>query len=87
MSEQASQPQQEGHIQCSRCGNSNSPLEEPPFDSDLGKQIQGSICRNCWREWIQVSVRVINEYRLNLAMEEHSEILTSQMKQFLGIQG
>ncbi len=90
MSEQMNRPKNsgstnEGQIQCGRCGESKPQLEEPPFENSLGERIQETICQSCWGEWINLSVRVINEYRLNLAIEEHSRILESHMKQFLGI--
>ena len=74
-----------GSFSCRRCGNPNPPLDEPPFLSPLGKQIQESICQSCWQEWFQLSVRVINEYRLNLLSPQGSAIYDQHLREFLGL--
>ena len=75
----------EGQFACQRCGQPNPPLEEAPFENALGARIKESICQNCWREWIAMSIKVINECRLNLATEQGSQVFDSHMKEFLGL--
>lgn len=77
----------EGKIFCQRCGSTGEPLEEAPFENNLGAEIREKICQNCWREWIGMSVKVINEYRLDLSSDEGSQIFDFHMKEFLGLQG
>jgi Fe-S cluster biosynthesis and repair protein YggX len=72
---------------CRRCGKENAPLEEPPFLNDLGKEIQETICQACWREWFAMSIKVINEYRLNLLSPQGNSVYESHMKEFLGLDG
>ncbi len=74
-----------GDFVCRRCGLSNPRLEEPPFENRLGQAIHESICVSCWREWIAMSIKVINEYRLNLATEQGSQVFDHHMKEFLGL--
>jgi Fe-S cluster biosynthesis and repair protein YggX len=76
----------EGQFVCQRCGQPNSPLEEQPFENALGAQILERICQNCWREWIAMSTKVINEYRLNLATAQGSQVYDFHMKEFLGLE-
>ena len=76
-----------GQFVCRRCGLSNPPLEEPPFENALGKEILSKVCQSCWREWIGMSIKVINEYRLNLASPQGSEVFDLHMKEFLGLTG
>ncbi len=70
---------------CARCGVDNARLERKPFPNDLGGQIQERICTACWEEWKQMSVKVINEYRLNLSTDEGSRVYDDHMKEFLGL--
>ncbi|MBI4586998.1 MAG: Fe(2+)-trafficking protein [Planctomycetes bacterium] len=70
---------------CSRCGKPNPRREAPPFDSPLGKRIFETICAPCWKEWIAMSIKVINEYRLNLATEQGSKIYDHHLREFFGI--
>lgn len=72
---------------CNRCGKENPRIAEAPFDSDIGKKIQASICVPCWREWMAMSIKVINEYRLNLATERGQQVYDQAMAEFLGLGG
>ncbi|MBI4600394.1 MAG: Fe(2+)-trafficking protein [Planctomycetes bacterium] len=71
---------------CRRCSRPNARLAEPPFLNDLGRKIQESICQPCWREWFAMSIKVINEYRLNLLSPQGNQVYEAHMKEFLGIE-
>jgi Fe-S cluster biosynthesis and repair protein YggX len=72
---------------CRRCGKPNPRMVEPPFLNELGKTIHDTICQPCWREWFAMSIKVINEYRLNLLNPQHNKVYEDHMKEFLGIDG
>lgn len=74
-----------GPFTCQRCGQPNPPMEEAPFENALGARIKEKICQDCWREWIGMSIKVINEYRLNLASEQGAQVFDFHMKEFLGL--
>lgn len=75
-----------GGFVCKRCGRPNARLEEPPFLNDLGNRIQETICHSCWREWFAMSIKVINEYRLNLLSPQGNQVYETHMKEFLGLE-
>jgi Fe-S cluster biosynthesis and repair protein YggX len=70
---------------CTRCGKANPPLDEPPFPNELGRNVQRGICEDCWRQWVALSVRIVNEYRLDLMRPEASAAYDRHMCDFLGI--
>jgi Fe-S cluster biosynthesis and repair protein YggX len=72
-------------IHCLHCNKEKEPLSNAPMPSDLGKKIQASICTDCWKEWMTMSTKVINENRLQLFKPEHRQILEQQMRLFLGV--
>jgi Fe-S cluster biosynthesis and repair protein YggX len=74
-----------GAFRCRRCLEPNQPLEMAPFRSEIGRRIQATICQRCWREWMAMSIKVINEYRLNLATPEGNQVFEAHMKEFLGL--
>jgi Fe-S cluster biosynthesis and repair protein YggX len=51
----------------------------------LGRRIHESICRPCWDEWFAMSIRVINEYRLNLVVPEAGAVYDRCLREFLGL--
>ena len=72
---------------CRRCLKPGVALDSPPFSSDVGRQIHESICQDCWKEWMTMSVKVINEMRLNPATPEGSRAYDQHMSEFLGLSG
>lgn len=70
---------------CKRCFGANPQMDEAPFSSELGDKIHENICTSCWSEWMAMSIKVINEFRLNLATPEANEIYDQQMREFLGV--
>ncbi|MEM7232345.1 MAG: Fe(2+)-trafficking protein [Planctomycetota bacterium] len=73
-----------GGFYCKRCMRNGTPLDKAPFSSELGQQVLESICQECWKEWMAMSVKVINELRLNLATPEGSRAYDQHMREFLG---
>ena len=49
------------------------------------KQVLDRICEDCWKEWIGVSIKVINEYRLNMAMPDADTIYENHLREFLAL--
>jgi len=60
-------------------------MPAPPTRDELGRQIYDSICADCWREWLAMGVKVINEMRLDLGDERAQEIYDNYMKEYLGL--
>ncbi len=72
-------------FRCSRCNGTGPALPERPFKGELGERILVSVCANCWREWIGMGTKVINEMRLQLNVDAHQEIYDQHMKEFLNL--
>lgn len=61
-------------------------LEKPPFKGEVGEKIFQNISQTAWLMWKEdMQIKVINEYRLNLADKQHYEYLVSQMLAFLNL--
>ena len=84
----ASAPEQavgEGQVLCNRCGKVGRRLAEPPFSNAQGKLIQEKICADCWRAWIGMGTKVINELRLPLSDPQAQKIFDQHMREFLNL--
>ena len=51
-------------LTCSRCGNEGEQLPKAPISGELGQRVFDSICQNCWSEWKDMSMRIVNHYGL-----------------------
>lgn len=72
---------------CPRCATRPAGLPRPPFRGSLGEELQRRVCPPCWEEWKHAEVMVINELKLNFMEPTSQEILTSHMREFLGLDG
>lgn len=61
-------------------------LPAPPMNDETGRRIYESVCADCWQYWLRdVSIKVINEMRLDLSDERSSEIYDQIMRETLGL--
>ncbi len=79
------QPVGEGQVSCNRCGRVARKMPSPPFSNAQGKLIYEKICADCWREWIGMGTKVINELRLPLSDPQAQKIFDQHMREFLNL--
>ena len=72
-------------VSCSRCGGTAEGLPQAPLPGKTGEMVRDQVCASCWREWLGMQVKVINEYRLSPAEPQHFDFLVAQMKAFLSL--
>jgi Fe-S cluster biosynthesis and repair protein YggX len=71
---------------CSKFQRELPGLEKPPFGGDLGKKIFDNVSQQAWDEWSKdMQMKVLNEYRLNMADAKDYKVLVEQMLRFLGL--
>lgn len=70
-------------VHCSRCGREAAALEAAPMGGELGEEIRRRICSDCWQEWREMEVKVINELRLNFMDPEAEATLHGHLRAFL----
>src|SRR5688572_28506687 len=75
----------EGQVFCQRCKQVNPRLPAPPFSNAQGKMIYDNTCAACWREWIGMGTKVINELRLPLSDPQAQKIFDQHMMEFLNL--
>lgn len=73
---------------CPTCtaGGGARGLASPPMNDELGKRIQETVCADCWQNWLSnLSIKVINEMRLDLSLEKHAEVYDQVLRESLGL--
>ena len=71
-----------GDFHCRRCGGGTK-LKERPFKGVLGETILATVCEACWKEWVGMGTKVINELRLPMFDPQAQEMYDKHMKEFL----
>lgn len=73
-------------VNCKKFNEELPGLASLPFAGDLGQRIYDSVSERAWRLWSEdMMIKVINEYRLNLADSADYDRLLEQMRAFLGL--
>jgi len=72
----------ERYVFCVKLQKELPGLDEPPFDTDLGKKIYDHVSQQAWNQWTEFCKMLLNEYRLNPARREDQEAIVRQMEQF-----
>ena len=76
----------ESCVRCQKPGDA-PPAHRIPFAPAVKEKVAASICASCWKEWEEMEIKVINEYRLNLLSPQGNQVYETHMKEFLGIEG
>lgn len=79
------QPVGEGRVVCARCHKTAPKLPKRPFKGPNGEEIFEKICADCWREWIPMGTKVINELRLPLNDPQAQKLYDQHMMEFLNL--
>ena len=62
-------------------------LPAPPIPDEVGERIHKTICAGCWNLWFKdLSIKVINELRLDLSSEFGQNEYDKHMREFLGFE-
>jgi Fe-S cluster biosynthesis and repair protein YggX len=73
-------------FRCSRCGRPEGNLDRPPFKGTLGARIAANVCTSCWRDWIHMGTKVINELGLQMNTPEAQAAYDAHLVEFLQIE-
>jgi tetratricopeptide (TPR) repeat protein len=61
-------------------------LPKPPMSDEVGQKIYAQVCADCWNYWLRdLSIKVINEMRLDLSSEQGCEMYDQVMRETLGL--
>ena len=58
-------------------------MDRAPFPSELGERIVAEICAECWDEWKERQMLLINHYGLKLQEATARKFLYSNLRAFL----
>jgi Fe-S cluster biosynthesis and repair protein YggX len=72
-------------VTCARCGRTREGAGRVGLPGSLGDEIEQRVCAECWKEWLQTQIRVINHYGLQPAVKADRAKLYELTRQFLGL--
>jgi len=72
-------------VTCVHCHETREGITGYAYGGPLEAEIKSKICNVCWSEWKAMSIKVINEYRLDLNDPNANKMLIDQMRGFLNM--
>jgi Fe-S cluster biosynthesis and repair protein YggX len=69
-------------VKCAKLGQELPAMSYKPFQNELGKRIYDTISQDAWRQWIEFSKMIVNEYRLDLTSPQGQQLLMEQAEKF-----
>ncbi len=70
-------------VSCCHCSQNAPKMDERPFKGELGEKVLAHVCGACWREWIGMGTKVINELQLDFSNPEAGKTYNSHMIEYL----
>lgn len=75
-------------IQCIKCEQEGPAIDGLlSFAGDFGDRVRREICQACWDAWLDMQMKVLNEYRLHMGEAGHRQILQEQAAVFFRMDG
>ena len=69
-------------VKCVKLGQELPGMVYKPFNNDLGQRIYDNVSQEAWRQWIEASKMIVNEYRLDLTSPDGQKLLMEQAERF-----
>ncbi len=76
---------EEGEVRDARTGRIGQVMTFNPFGDEVGEWIQAHISQSSWEAWMEMSIKVINELRLDLGDPMGQKAYDDHMRDFLNI--
>ncbi len=74
-------------VQCIKLGQASEGLEKPPFKGELGQKVFDTVSKTAWRQWLEHSKMLINEYRLDVTSEQGQRVWMTELEKFFWGEG
>lgn len=81
--EDANREPDEDEVRCIRSGRIGKRMRFDPFDDQIGAFIMERVSQESWEGWMEMSIKVINELRLDLGDHNHQAVYEQHMRDYL----
>ena len=69
-------------VKCVKLGREAEGMKWKPFADEFGQKLYDNVSAEAWRDWIEHSKMLINEYRLDLMSPRAKAILREQCEAY-----
>ena len=69
-------------VNCIKLGREAEALDRAPFKGELGDRVFAQVSKEAWKQWLEHSKMLINEYRLDLTSESGQRLWMTECEKF-----
>jgi Fe-S cluster biosynthesis and repair protein YggX len=69
-------------VKCVKLGKELPGIPYKPFSNELGQRIYDTVSMDAWRQWIEHSKMIVNEYRIDLASPQGQKLMLEQAEKY-----
>jgi Fe-S cluster biosynthesis and repair protein YggX len=69
-------------VKCAKLGKELPAIPYKPFNNELGQRIYDNVSMDAWRQWIEHSKMIVNEYRIDLASPQGQKLMLEQAEKY-----
>jgi Fe-S cluster biosynthesis and repair protein YggX len=69
-------------VKCVKLGKELPGIPYKPFTNELGQRIYDTVSMDAWRQWIEHSKMIVNEYRIDLASPQGQKLMLEQAEKY-----
>ncbi len=69
-------------VKCVKLGKELPGIPYKPFTNELGQRIYDNVSMDAWRQWIEHSKMIVNEYRIDLASPQGQKLMLEQAEKY-----
>ncbi len=74
-------------VQCIKLGREAEGLDKPPLKGPVGQRVYENISKEAWKQWLEHSKMLINEYRLDLVSDSGQRIWFTELEKYFWGEG
>jgi Fe-S cluster biosynthesis and repair protein YggX len=72
-------------ITCARCQRETARMTDSPLPAPFGEELLAHSCEECFGDWMNTEIMIINEYKLDLGVPRNQDMLNEEMARFLNL--
>lgn len=69
-------------VKCIKLGRELSAMDRPPFKGEFGQRLFENVSKEAWRQWLEHSKMLINEYRLDMTHPAHQKTWFAECEKY-----
>src|SRR3990167_1749778 len=69
-------------VKCIKFGREAEGLDFPPYPGELGKRIFENVSKEAWKQWLEHSKMLVNEYRLDMTHPAHQKTWFAECEKY-----